>query len=190
MPLDATRYPITPEAQSRLLADVYAGGTPASIDEALKAVCRARGLLPARPQPQSAPVEPDAPFRPRQPLRTPGEVLAHLFMAPIRLSGKRLAAELGVPRSRVTDILHGARGISAQTALLLGRRFGNPAEFWLRLQMYHDLAVARRAMGAFQTPSAASAMTSTGSPLASFGAKGARSTSASAPARTASIELS
>ncbi|TCI00559.1 addiction module antidote protein, HigA family [Roseococcus sp. SYP-B2431] len=86
------------------------------------------------------------PFLPRRPLRTPGEVLAHLFMAPLGLSGKRLAAELGVPRSRVTDILHGARGITARTAILLGQRFGNSPEFWLRLQMYHDLAVARRAM--------------------------------------------
>jgi addiction module HigA family antidote len=153
MPLDTARYPITPEDQQVLLIEAYGDGAPARIDEVLKAVCRARGLIPTRPQPNPVrPVNAVEPFDLRRPLRTPGEVLAHLFMARTGLSGKRLAAELGVPRSRVTDILHGARGITAQTAILLGRRFGNPPEFWLRLQMYHDLAIARRAMASSPVP--------------------------------------
>lgn len=156
MPLDTARYPITPEDQLALLVEAYGYGAPARIDEVLKATCRARGLIPTRPQPhtmRSADIV--EPFQPRRPLRTPGEVLAHLFMAPLGLSGKRLAAELGVPRSRITDILHGARGITAQTAILLGQRFGNAPEFWLRLQMYHDLAIARRAMASLPQPYAA-----------------------------------
>lgn len=151
MPLDTTRYPITPEDQLALLIEAYGDGAPLGVDEALKAVCRARGLIPTRPQPTAmrpASIDVVEHALPRRPLRTPGEVLAHLFMAPAGVSGKRLAAELGVPRSRVTDILHGARGITAQTAILLGRRFGNSPEFWLRLQMYHDLAIARRALAA------------------------------------------
>lgn len=148
MPLDTARYPIAPDEQLALLIEAYGDGGPGRVDEVLKAVCRARGLIPTRPQPnmmRAAPIAVAGHAAPRRPLRTPGEVLAHLFMAPAGLSGKRLAAELGVPRSRVTDILHGARGITAKTALLLGGRFGNAPEFWLRLQMYHDLALARRA---------------------------------------------
>lgn len=155
MPLDVTRYPITPEEQQALLAQAYQGGRPGHIDEILMTICRARGLIPMRPSQrpaQAAPVQPVQQASARPPLRTPGEVLHHLYMAPTGLSAKRLAAELGVPRSRVTDILHGQRGITAQTALLLGQRFGNPPEFWLRLQMYHDLAVARRTAAALPEP--------------------------------------
>lgn len=160
MPLDVTRYPITPVEQRILLANAYADGRPAGIDDILLNICRARGLIPARPAERAAQASPSqvlGPVGSRPPMRTPGEVLHHLYMAPIGLSAKRLAAELGVPRSRVTDILHGQRGITAQTALLLGQRFGNPAEFWLRLQMYHDLAVARRAGRASQRPGAVAA---------------------------------
>lgn len=155
MPLDVTRYPITPEEQQALLAEAYQSGKPGRIDEILMTICRARGLIPMRPSQRATsapPVQMLEPPRARPPLRTPGEVLHHLYMAPTGLSAKRLAAELGVPRSRITDILHGNRGITAQTALLLGQRFGNPAEFWLRLQMYHDLAVARRAAAAAPRP--------------------------------------
>lgn len=160
MPLDITRYPITPEEQQTLLAQAYRDGNPARIDEILMTICRARGLIPMRPSQRAAhapPVQPLVQAGPRPPLRTPGEVLHHLYMTPIGLSAKRLAAELGVPRSRVTDILHGQRGITTQTALLLGQRFGNPAEFWLRLQMYHDLAVARRAAALPSQPGVAQA---------------------------------
>jgi len=161
MPLDVTRYPITPEEQQALLAQAYQCGRAGRIDEILMTICRARGLVPMRPSQRATPAAPVQPLEqagPRPPLRTPGEVLHHLYMVPAGLSAKRLAAELGVPRSRVTDILHGARGITAQTALLLGQRFGNPAEFWLRLQMYHDLAIARRAVAARPKPLDAAAV--------------------------------
>lgn len=77
---------------------------------------------------------------------TPGEVLREEFMEPLGLSGRALARELGVPSNRVTGIVAGERSITAETAILLGRRFGTSAEFWLNLQMMHDLEEARRHM--------------------------------------------
>jgi addiction module HigA family antidote len=55
-----------------------------------------------------------------------------------------LARELDVPANRVTEILKGERSITAATALRLATRFGGTAEFWMKLQMAHDLEVARR----------------------------------------------
>ncbi|HJU19793.1 MAG TPA: HigA family addiction module antitoxin [Stellaceae bacterium] len=75
---------------------------------------------------------------------TPGEVLREEFMAPLALSGRALARELGVPSNRITEIVAGARAVTAETAILLGERFGTSAEFWLNLQMAHDLELARR----------------------------------------------
>jgi len=75
---------------------------------------------------------------------TPGEVLREEFLVPLGLSGRALARELGVPSSRITEIVAGARAVSAETAIMLAERFGTPAEFWLNLQMAHDLEQARR----------------------------------------------
>jgi antitoxin HigA-1 len=75
---------------------------------------------------------------------TPGEVLKEEFMVPLGLSGRALARELGVPSNRITEIVAGGRAISAETAIMLGDRFGTTAEFWLNLQMAHDLEMARR----------------------------------------------
>jgi antitoxin HigA-1 len=75
---------------------------------------------------------------------TPGEVLREEFMVPLGLSGRALARELGVPSNRITEIVAGARSISAETAIMLGERFGTSAEFWLNLQMAHDLEKARQ----------------------------------------------
>ena len=77
----------------------------------------------------------------------PGEVLREEFMIPLGLSGRALARELGVPSNRITEIVAGGRVISAETAILLGERFGTSAEFWLNLQMAHDLEQARRHLG-------------------------------------------
>jgi len=76
----------------------------------------------------------------------PGEVLREEFMVPLGLSGRALARELGVPSNRITEIVAGTRAISAETAIMLGERFGTSAEFWLTLQMMHDLEAARRHM--------------------------------------------
>jgi antitoxin HigA-1 len=65
-------------------------------------------------------------------------------MTPLGLSARALARELGVPSNRITAILAGERGVTAETAILLGERFGTSAEFWLNLQMMHDLETARQ----------------------------------------------
>jgi addiction module HigA family antidote len=78
---------------------------------------------------------------------TPGEVLREEYMVPLGLSGRALARELGVPSNRITEIVAGGRAISAETAILLGERFGTSAEFWLNLQVAHDLEQARRHLG-------------------------------------------
>jgi addiction module HigA family antidote len=74
---------------------------------------------------------------------TPGEVLRAEFMEPLGLSARALARELAVPPNRITQILNGARAITAETAILLGRRFSVSAEFWMNLQAAHDLEEAR-----------------------------------------------
>jgi addiction module HigA family antidote len=64
------------------------------------------------------------------------------------LSANRLSLDLGVPSGRVTDILNGRRSITADTAVRLGRYFGNSAQFWLDLQSQFDIAVVERERGA------------------------------------------
>ena len=63
------------------------------------------------------------------------------------LSANRLALDLGVPSGRITDILNRRRSITTDTALRLGRYFGNRAQFWLNLQSQYDIAVAERERG-------------------------------------------
>jgi addiction module HigA family antidote len=70
---------------------------------------------------------------------TPGEVLKEEFMRPLALSARALAKSIGVPVNRVTAIINGERTITADTAILLGEYFGNSPQFWLGLQMAHDL---------------------------------------------------
>ena len=60
------------------------------------------------------------------------------------LSANRLALDIGVPSGRITDILNGRRSITADTAVRLGRYFGNSAQFWLDLQSQYDIAVVER----------------------------------------------
>ena len=64
------------------------------------------------------------------------------------LSASRLALDLGVPSGRITDILNGRRSITADTALRLGRYFGNDPRFWLDLQSQYAVAVVERERGA------------------------------------------
>ena len=73
------------------------------------------------------------------PTSHPGRLLKRELEAR-RLSANRLALELGVPSGRITDILNGRRSITADTALRLGRYFGNSPRFWLDLQSQYDLA--------------------------------------------------
>ncbi len=59
-----------------------------------------------------------------------------------------MALDLGVPSGRITDILDGRRAISAETAVRLGRTFGNGAQFWLDLQGQYGIALVEREKGA------------------------------------------
>jgi addiction module HigA family antidote len=73
----------------------------------------------------------------------PGEVLREEFMEPLGLSMNRLALDLHVPMTRISEIVHERRAVTADTALRLGRFFGTSPEFWLNLQARHDLEIAR-----------------------------------------------
>jgi addiction module HigA family antidote len=72
----------------------------------------------------------------------PGEILLEEFLKPMDLSQNRLAMDIHVPARRINEIVHGKRRITADTALRLGRFFGNSPQFWLGLQMDYDLDVA------------------------------------------------
>jgi|SRR5580700_1392760 addiction module HigA family antidote len=74
----------------------------------------------------------------------PGEILREDFMKPLSLSVNKLALELHVPATRIGEIVHERRRITADTALRLARYFRNNAEFWLNLQNFYDLEVSRR----------------------------------------------
>ncbi|HEY6465401.1 MAG TPA: HigA family addiction module antitoxin [Candidatus Acidoferrales bacterium] len=74
----------------------------------------------------------------------PGEVLREDFMKPLQLTVNRLALELHVPATRIGEIVHGRRRVTAETALRLARYFQTNAEFWLNLQNFYDLEVSRR----------------------------------------------
>ncbi len=74
----------------------------------------------------------------------PGVTLREDFIKPDRLSANSLSKALGVPQNRIGDIVHGRRGITADTALRLERAFGVSASFWLNLQSHYELEVAER----------------------------------------------
>lgn len=76
----------------------------------------------------------------------PGRVLKEELMAR-RLSANALARSLRVPSGRVVEILNGKRALSPETALRLGRFFGNDAQFWITLQSQYDLVIVRQKLG-------------------------------------------
>ena len=80
------------------------------------------------------------------PVSHPGRLLKR-ELAARRLSANRLSLDIGVPSGRITDILNARRSISADTAVRLGRYFGNGAQFWLDLQSQYDIAVVERDHG-------------------------------------------
>ena len=80
------------------------------------------------------------------PIAHPGRLLRRELEARA-LSANRLALDLGVPSGRITDILNGRRSITADTAVRLGRYFGNSAQFWLDLQSQYGIAVVERERG-------------------------------------------
>jgi len=72
----------------------------------------------------------------------PGEILREEFMAPLKLSMNRMAMDLRVPVTRIADIVHKRRSITADTALRFARYFNNAPVFWMNLQTRYDLEVA------------------------------------------------
>ena len=77
----------------------------------------------------------------------PGEILREEFLKPMEVSINRLARDIVVPPGRISEIVNGKRGITADTALRLSRFFGVSAELWLGLQAEYDLRVARQTVG-------------------------------------------
>ena len=77
----------------------------------------------------------------------PGEVLQEEFLEPFDITAYRLAKEIKIPQTRISQILHGRRRITADTALRLSEFFGNSAQFWLGLQDDYDLEEERLKIG-------------------------------------------
>lgn len=73
----------------------------------------------------------------------PGEVLNEEFLKQLGMTQVALAAHVGVPVQRINELVRGKRGVTPETAWLLAGAFGTTPEFWLALQMNHDLARAR-----------------------------------------------
>jgi addiction module HigA family antidote len=80
------------------------------------------------------------------PVAHPGRLLKRELEAR-QVSANRLAIDLGVPSGRITDILSGRRSITADTAVRLGRYFGNRPQFWLDLQSQYNIAIIERERG-------------------------------------------
>ena len=74
----------------------------------------------------------------------PGEILFEDFMTPLGLSQYRLAQDIGVTPIRISQIVHGQRAITVDTAMRLARYFGTSAAVWLRVQVRYDLEVAEK----------------------------------------------
>jgi addiction module HigA family antidote len=85
--------------------------------------------------------------RTRLPPVHPGEILLKEFLEPLGISQYRLAKDISVPPRRINEIVHGARAISADTALRLARYFGTSERFWLNLQARYDLETEKDRLG-------------------------------------------
>ncbi|MFN6961822.1 MAG: HigA family addiction module antitoxin [Rhodocyclaceae bacterium] len=74
----------------------------------------------------------------------PGEILREEFMKPLGITARKLAADIDVSPSRISEIIHGRRPITADTALRLGLYFGMEPRFWINLQAEYDMRIAIR----------------------------------------------
>jgi antitoxin HigA-1 len=77
------------------------------------------------------------------PIIHPGEILKLDFLEPMNITPYRLSVDIGVAQTRMSEIINGKRGISADTAIRLSRYFSNSAQFWLNLQAGYDLRLAQ-----------------------------------------------
>lgn len=78
---------------------------------------------------------------------TLGEILREDFMEPMNISINRLSRDLAVPPNRISEIVNGKRGVTADTALRLERYFGVEAQFWMNLQSEYNLRMVKRKIG-------------------------------------------
>jgi addiction module HigA family antidote len=76
----------------------------------------------------------------------PGEIMSD-ELAELGVTPTELARQINVPANRLSQIIHGKRGITGDTALRLGHWFGNSAQFWLNLQSAYEIRLAARASG-------------------------------------------
>ena len=74
---------------------------------------------------------------------SPGEILLEEFTNPAGISQNKLARDIDVPVGRISEIIHGKRGITTDTALRLSVYFGTTPEFWINLQTRYDLKLAK-----------------------------------------------
>ena len=74
----------------------------------------------------------------------PGEILLEEFLKPLEISAYRLSKDIGIPQTRISEILKCRRSITADTAIRLSKYFGNSAKFWLGLQDDFDIEEAQR----------------------------------------------
>jgi len=72
----------------------------------------------------------------------PGAILKHEYLEPMGISATALAAEIGVPANRLTEMIAERRNMTADTALRLADRFGTSPEFWMNMQSLYDLSKA------------------------------------------------
>lgn len=77
----------------------------------------------------------------------PGEILLEDFLKPLKISQYALAKAISVPARRINEIVQGKRGITADTALRLGRYFGVSPQSWMNLQSHYDLELAEMNIG-------------------------------------------
>lgn len=76
----------------------------------------------------------------------PGEILLEDFIQGFGITQNKLAVSIGVPPRRINEIVHGKRGITADTAVRLARYFGTSEEFWMNLQSLYELRLERRVL--------------------------------------------
>ena len=76
----------------------------------------------------------------------PGEILLEDFLEPMQMSQNHLDQAISVPPRRINEIVHGKRGITADTALRLGHFFKMEAQFWMNLQARYDLETTRKTL--------------------------------------------
>ena len=82
----------------------------------------------------------------------PGEILLEEFLKPMGITARQLAADIDVSPSRISELVHGTRPVTADTALRLGLFFSMNPRFWLNLQTEYDMRIATRELTAKVAP--------------------------------------